>query len=348
MEELKIIINQFLIPKSKYEFETISNGFINDTYMVSSNGSPEYILQRINTEVFTNIDSLIHNLDLVLPILKHDEYKTITLVKTNSGNSFIKTNTNHVWRLMTFIKDSLTFNTTTDPKVAFEAGKIIGLFHTILNNFDASRLKDTLPDFHSVSFRYQQFKDALVSAKPANIKNSQKAIDFVNKNIKVLLTIKTNNLPLKVCHNDTKLNNILFSDNNKALCLIDLDTLMKGTFLYDFGDAVRTIANTAAEDEKDLSKINFNNELFKSFVDGLAMYKDFLTINEIEYLSLGVVLMPFLHGIRALTDYLENNKYYKVTYETQNLDRSLSLFSFAQLALDNQKEMKKYVLMKLV
>ncbi|MEN8125488.1 MAG: aminoglycoside phosphotransferase family protein [Bacteroidota bacterium] len=346
MEALNKILEQFQIPEVKYKFEIISNGFINDTYMVSAEGRPEYILQRINTDVFTNIDALMHNLDLVLPLLKHDDYKTIKLVKTALGDSFIKTETNHVWRLMTFIKDSLTYNTTTNPKVAFEAGKIIGLFHTILNNFDAELLEDTLPNFHNVSYRYQQFNEALVNAKPDNIKNSQKAIDFVKKNIELLLKIKVDDLPVKVCHNDTKLNNILFS-NKKALCLIDLDTIMKGTFLYDFGDAVRTIANTADEDEKNLSKINFTNELFDAFVDGLAVHKDSLAKKEIDFLSLGVVLMPFLHGIRALTDYLENNRYYKVSYETQNLDRCMSLFTFAQLALDKQKYMKKRILDKL-
>ncbi len=347
MEKLKHILDQFQIPKSEYDFEIISNGFINDTYMILKKGIPEYILQRINTEVFTNIDSLIHNLDLVLPMLKHDNYETITLVKTASGDSFIKTENNHVWRLMTFIKDSLTFDTTTNPKVAFEAGRIIGLFHKILNNFDTESLEDTLPDFHNVDYRYQQFTEALAKAKPANIKKAQKAIDFVNENIATLKSIKPDELPVKVCHNDTKLNNILFSKNNKALCLIDLDTIMKGAFLYDFGDAVRTIANTAKEDEKNLSTINFTNELFDAFVDGLASNGNFLSQKEIEYLPLGVVLMPFLHGIRALTDYLENNKYYKVSYETQNLDRCLSLFTFAQLALNNQEEMKKSLLMKL-
>jgi len=348
MEDLNKILGQFKIPKSKYKFDVISNGFINDTYMVSANGAPEYILQRINNDVFTNVDSLIHNLDLVLPLLKGKHYQSVTLVKTALGKSFIKTESNHVWRLMTFIKNSLTFNTTTNPEIAFEAGKIIGLFHTILNNFDAELLEDTLPDFHNVSFRYQQFKEALVNAKLDTIKNSQKAIDFVNTHIKILLHIKVDDLPVRVCHNDTKLNNILFSKNNKALCLIDLDTIMKGTFLYDFGDAVRTIANTAAEDEKDLSKINFTNALFESFVEGLSKHKDFFNPKELEYLSLGVVLLPFLHGIRALTDYLENNKYYKVSYENQNLDRCLSLFTFAQLALDNQDYMKSIILNKLV
>jgi len=152
---------------------------------------------------------------------------------------------------------------------------------------------------------------------------------------------------VRVCHNDTKLNNILFSAKKKSLCLIDLDTLMPGTFLYDFGDAVRTIANTAPEDEIDLSRINFRTELFEAFMDGLSMNKEIFTKAEIEQMSLGAALMPFLHGIRALTDFLENNRYYKVSYEMQNLDRCMSLFTFSQLAIDHQQEMKKIVKEKL-
>ena len=140
-------------------------------------------------------------------------------------------------------------------------------------------------------------------------------------------------LPVRLCHNDTKLNNILFSKtNNKALCLIDLDTLMKGYFFYDFGDAARTIANTAAEDEKDLNKITFNKELFSAFIDGLKNSTRFLSASELKTLPLGVVFMPFIHGLRALTDYLNGNIYYQVAYENQNLDRCLSLFNFAEKA----------------
>ena len=348
MEKLNNILRNFQIPEQPYEFETISNGFINDTYLISVNKNPTFILQRINTNVFTNIGSLIHNLDLVLPLLKHQHYKSITLAKTVSGDSFIKTGNNDIWRLMTFIKDSVVFNTTTNLKVAYEAGRIIGLFHKILTNFDTDQLKETLPKFHRIGFRYEQFKEALEKAKPMNIENAKKAIDFVEENISMLNGINVDELPVRVCHNDTKLNNILFSKDHTSLCLIDLDTIMKGTILYDFGDAVRTIANTAAEDKRDLSRINFTNELFDSFMDGLAANGNFLSQKEKDLLSLGVVLMPFLHGIRALTDYLENNRYYKVAYETQNLDRCFSLFRFAQLAINNQLHMKKSIAEKLV
>ncbi|MCF6297314.1 MAG: aminoglycoside phosphotransferase family protein [Flavobacteriaceae bacterium] len=348
MEKLKNIISKFQILQHTYEFEIISNGFINDTYLVSHAGNPTYVLQRINTKVFININSLIKNLDLVLPLLDHENYQSITLAKTDLGDSFFREEeTDDVWRLMTFIKGSVVYNTTTNPEIAYEAGKIIGLFHKLLADVDVEKLEDTLPKFHNISFRHEQFEEAFKKAKPETIEKAQKAITFVEENISMLKAINLDELPVKACHNDTKLNNILFSKSNKALCLIDLDTIMKGTFLYDFGDAIRTIANTAVEDEKDLSIINFTNELFDAFIDGLAVNGNFLSQKEKELLPLGPVLLPFLHGIRALTDYLDNNRYYKVSYETQNLDRSFSLFQFAQLAIDNQEAMKKSIAKKL-
>ncbi|NNE77985.1 MAG: aminoglycoside phosphotransferase family protein, partial [Pricia sp.] len=170
---------------------------------------------------------------------------------------------------------------------------------------------------------------------------AKEAIQFAHEVLAQLESVKLKDLPIRICHNDTKLNNILFSKKTKkALCLIDLDTLMRGYFLYDFGDAVRTIVNTAPEDEREHHKITFITSLFESFVDGIAANEKFLSKAEIETLHWGAVLMPFLHGIRALTDYLNGNIYYKVAYENQNLDRCLSLFDFTAKALNHIDYMK--------
>jgi Ser/Thr protein kinase RdoA (MazF antagonist) len=347
MENLKVLLKEFQIPKKEYSFETISNGLINDTYLVKDEGEPTYIFQRINIKVFTNYEALIHNLDLVLPLLKSDTYSEVVLCKTKDNKSFYQSEKSEIWRLMTFIKESVVYNTTKNPKIAFEAGSIIAQFHKLTEDFDADRLEDTLLRFHDINLRYDQFKNALKNADKDKIETAAKAITFVKENISFLTDIDHSKLPSRVCHNDTKLNNILFSKEDKALCLIDLDTIMKGVFIYDFGDAIRTIVNAAPEDEKDLDKINFNLELFSSFIEGLATEKDLFKEEEKIMMPRGAVLMPFLHGIRALTDYLENNRYYKVAYETQNLDRCFSLFQFAQLALDNQEAMTQIISDKL-
>ena len=347
MENLIKILEEFQIPEKNYSFEIISNGLINDTYLVKEDDEPAYIFQRINIDIFTNYRSLINNLDQVLPLLKSEDYSEVVLCKTTGGELFFASDKGEIWRLMTFIKDSVVYNTSTNPKIAFEAGKIIGEFHKLLEDFDAEKLEDTLPRFHDIHLRYDQFKNALKNADPDKIETAKKGIDFVKDNISFLTEIDFSKLPLRVCHNDTKLNNILFSTEDKALCLIDLDTIMKGTFIYDFGDAIRTIVNSAPEDEKELSKINFDLDLFDSFIGGLAQEKNLFNEEEKNMMPRGAVLLPFLHGIRALTDYLENNRYYKVAYETQNLDRSFSLFQFAQLALDNQEAMHRIISDKL-
>jgi Ser/Thr protein kinase RdoA (MazF antagonist) len=347
MEKLNKILGKFQVPDHDYSFKTISNGLINDTYLVQDNSEPEYILQRINTSVFTRFHDLIHNIELILPLLDAPDYKKIELIRTRKEEPYLKTDSSDVWRVMTFVRGSTVYNTTTDQEIAKEAGRIIGLFHKLLEDFDAGQVKETLVRFHDLNLRFDQFKEARKNADKEKLELAKKAIDFVDNNIDLLLNITFDELPVRVCHNDTKLNNILFSAKKKSLCLIDLDTLMPGTFLYDFGDAVRTIANTAPEDEIDLSRINFRTELFEAFMDGLSMNKEIFTKAEIEQMSLGAALMPFLHGIRALTDFLENNRYYKVSYEMQNLDRCMSLFTFSQLAIDHQPEMKKIVKEKL-
>jgi len=343
MEKVDQILKYFDIKSRKYHFETLTNGMINDTYLVSAENEPLYILQKINTAVFTRVDSLIHNIDLVLPNLSSSDYEKVVLEKTKSGTSFYKDDNGNIWRLMTYVKNSKVYNTTTDPEVAFEAGRIIGSFHKLLANFDPGLLQETLIDFHNIDFRYRQFLEAKPKAKPENIEKAKTAIDFVKKYIPMLLELQKVKLPVRACHNDTKLNNILFSNQNKALCLIDLDTIMPGYFLYDFGDAVRTIVNQAPEDEINLELINFDRAIFESFIKGIASNGKILTKAEIEHLSLGAILLPFLHGIRALTDFLENNRYYKVRYEDQNLDRCNSLFEFSRLAIENKDFMDECI-----
>ena len=327
--------------------ETLHNGYINDTYLVMEGRQPRYILQRVNHNVFKDIDGLMGNIAHALDGLSDPGYERIELIRTASGTTYLE-DPNGYWRLMTYIDESTAHNTTTDPKIAFEAGRIIGKFHQLLNGAVLEDYVDTIPRFHDLSLRKAQFEEARSKAQTGKKETAHNAIVFAETTLNKLEALSTAPMPLRICHNDTKLNNILFSKkDHKALCLIDLDTLMKGYFYYDFGDAVRTIANTAPEDEQDHSKITFEKSLFESFIDGLAYNDPFLTSEEIKALPLGAVFMPFIHGLRALTDYLNNNIYYKVAYENQNLDRCLSLFHFTQKTLDELPYMEKVVQEKL-
>ncbi|MBT9188138.1 phosphotransferase enzyme family protein [Zobellia russellii] len=348
IEHLNELLGHFSVPRTKYLIKPLTDGLINDTFLVFDGPTPLYILQRVNHLVFTDVKGVMNNIQQAFIYLQDHDYSKITLVPPQNGNSHYISPTGNHWRLMTFIDGSTAYNTTEDTYIAFEAGRIISKFNLLLQQADLNDYVDTIPQFHDIALREDQFKSALKSAAPNKLETAQEAIAFTKAVLKKLSILDLTKLPLRVCHNDTKLNNILFSkESNKALCLIDLDTLMKGYFLYDFGDAVRTIANTAAEDEKDHSKIVFNEALFEAFIDGLAKNSSFLTKTEIQTLPWGAVLMPFLHGIRALTDYLNNNIYYKVAYENQNLDRSLSLYNFTKKALDRMSYMEKVVNEKL-
>lgn len=348
--DLNAILAHFSVAEKEYTFNPLTDGYINDTFLVFEDRAPRYILQRVNHKVFKNISGVMNNIKHALLYLDAPDYRKITLVETKTGKEYLELHdeASDFWRIMTYIDNSTAHNTTTDSKIAFEAGRIIGKFHLLLEHDDTTNYVDTIPRFHELELRENEFKEALSSTIIERKRIAEPAIDFAHKILSVLEQINLSEQPIRICHNDTKLNNILFSKKTgNALCLIDLDTLMIGRFLFDFGDAVRTIVNTATEDEKDPTKITFEKELFEAFVDGLAVNKSMFSQKEIQTMPWGAVLMPFLHGIRALTDYLNGNLYYKVAYENQNLDRCLSLFDFTQKALDEMEYMKEVVRGKL-
>lgn len=337
------ILEEFNLNANKFKYTSLNSGLINDTYLVSGDAEQQYILQKINHNVFKDPEMLMDNINYTLPSLSAKDYAQITFLSTKDGQNCLVKN-GEFWRVMSFIPNSTTYDTTTDTDIAFEAGRIIGGFHGLLKTVDAEVIKDTLPKFHNLAHRTQEFKEALKNAAPEKKEIANNAIQQAHHFLKELEHLNNESLPIRVCHNDTKLNNILFSNaTKKALCLIDLDTIMKGYFFYDFGDAIRTVVNNAPEDEQNHDLIHFDKNLFKAFVDGLASNDSFLATADIESLPLGAVFMPFIHGLRALTDYLNNNKYYKVSYENQNLDRCLSLFNFAEKALAKKEFMTDYV-----
>jgi len=340
---LNLILREFAIDDGQYDFKPLTSGLINDTFLVSTAGKPSYVLQRINHVVFENVSGLMANFELAVASLKSDTYAQINVIQTRKGQTYFSFQKPiGYWRLITYLADTRTFDNAPDANIAFEAGRIIGNFHQLLEDTEVAKFVDTIPKFHDIKFRAAQFQTALKTAGSERLTNAKNAISFAQKTLHQLSKLQLAELPVRICHNDTKLNNILFSEKTKkALCLIDLDTLMAGHFLYDFGDAIRTISNTGAEDEKNHALITFDLPLFKAFVMGLSSIPPFLNKKEVDQLSQGIVLMPFLHGIRALNDYLENDKYYKVNYENQNLDRAKSLFYFTQKALEQQENAQR-------
>lgn len=341
MEHLKDILIQFGISPQDSHFERTDQGLINTTYFVRFGKQRKYVLQRINEYVFPNSDALFHNLEQALPHLSSPNYEQVQYHRTPQGTLFCRSKNNELWRLMSYLPESISFHHTSDKVLAFEAGRILGLFHRQLKTLNPGDLKTILDKFHNLEWRVEQYQGA---AEKANAKDLERTADLqktVEEIAEELSKLQAMNIPLRVCHNDTKLNNILFSGEKKALCLIDLDTLMPGLLLYDFGDAVRTLANPAPEEETDLSKIDFSLEMFTAFAEGMAINRSVFSSEEIESLSLGPIYMPFLHGLRAYTDFLMGNVYYKVAYPDQNLDRARSLFHFAKLARQHEPQMQQ-------
>ncbi len=329
------LLTYFPIRGEGLRVEPLKQGLINETYLIREDGQTKYILQRINTHVFPDVKGLMGNLERALAFLNSTDYRAVKLIHTREGNLYLDAGASGCWRLMDFIQGSLTYNTTSDTEIAREAGRIIMCFHRLLATAPLIEFVDVLPKFHNLEVRLAQFKKALSEAPQGRKSLAERAVGIVGRLSSQPLLPEKGKLPLRICHNDTKLNNILFSEKeNKALCLIDLDTLMKGHFLYDFGDAVRTIVNTAPEDERILENIRFSRPLFEAFVQGMRTDWDLLEGSEIEGLAMGAVYMPLIHGVRALTDFLQGDIYYQVAYEGQNLDRSISLLTFAERAME--------------
>lgn len=342
LEKAQHLLEAFQITTKNISITPIHQGFINDTFLVAIHNETRYILQQVNTKVFKNYQGLHHNLEKALSQLQAKDYAAINLIKTKSNKPYAIVD-HTVWRLQTYIKDSVAHNFATNTTQAFEAGRILGRFHALLGQENLEQYTVTIPNFNHLPFRVEEFETALKTAPKERLDFAKKAIDFAVLNLPKLLEFYKVDLPLRLCHNDTKLNNFLFNSKDEGLCLIDLDTIMPGYFHYDFGDALRTITSETLEGELELTNIRCNLHYLEAFVKGLKASDLSLSSAEINCLPIAVSLMPFMHGLRGLTDYLNGNIYYKVSYDTQNLERCLSLFHVADLAIQNQEAIQAII-----
>ncbi|WP_445738689.1 phosphotransferase enzyme family protein [Mariniflexile sp.] len=353
-EKLKSIFCQFQHGSEFHSYKELASGHINDTYLILTKNRPYFVLQRINHGVFKDVPGLINN---KVAISRHVQNKLSHLPKeelerqvlrfapTKDNNAFYQDETGNYWNLMYFIDDSLTFETVKDVEVAYEGGKIFGEFLNLTSDFDVSKLTEIIPKFHDMSFRYSQFNSALQSASKERLFKGTTAIDYVvelKEEMHILQNLKeSGDIKLRVTHNDTKISNALFSKDNKGLCVIDTDTVMPGIVHYDFGDAIRTICNTAAEDETNLDLVSFNTHYYNAYTKGfLEKVKDSLSPMEIEYLPLGAKTMIFIMGLRFLTDFLNNDVYYKTKYPEHNFDRAKNQFKLLQSLTEKYKEIQ--------
>lgn len=322
-EDLKKVIKEYFNVDKVKDVKIFGNGLINKTFIVEFE-EVSYILQKINTYVFSSPIGVMYNIDLITNHIrkkviyegKNYRNSTLTLIKTKHDKNFAIVDDEY-WRCYTCI-DGITYNNTTDPSIMYEAGKAIGEFQQLLADFDPTLLTDNIKNFHNTFLRYKQFENSVLLDIVKRSSTCLEEIKFIRKRVNIMniitKAIEDEIIPIRVVHNDTKLNNIMFSNNNKSLCLIDLDTVMKGTILYDYGDALRLGASTTKEDEEDLSKVNINFDIVYNFTKGfLEATKDLITNDEIKLLMVGYYTITLELGMRFLTDYLENDKYFKLT-----------------------------------
>lgn len=338
------IANQFKIDGKPVSISSFGSGHINDTYKISTdNGKPGYVLQRINHHVFKNIEHLMSNISLVTSHLHKkrkdanvsDVNTVLTPVDTLDGKQYFQDDKGNYWRMYYLIDDAKSYDIVENDQQAKEVGRAFGRFQALLSDLEASKLYEVIPNFCNIESRLADFHVALQNDTVSRRTKVNGEIDFIEKREKnmnaILEMAKRNEIPLRVTHNDTKFNNVLLNSNDEAKCVIDLDTVMPGYIAYDYGDAIRTIINRAAEDEENLDNITLNIPLFKAYTEGyFEQAKEFLTYNEVKSLIKGVLLFPYMQAVRFLTDYLQGDTYYKVQHSEHNLQRAKAQIKLVQ------------------
>ena len=330
--------------------ETYGCGHINVTYLAVTERGRRYILQKINNNTFRDVAGLMENITAVTEFLRtktDDPRGVLTLVKTHDSASYLHAQDAY-WRTYAFVEDSICLQLPETDEDFYQSAVGFGTFQQLLTDFPAAKLHETIPNFHNTPDRYRALLETLERDPMHRAAQVQPEIEFALARQAEMSAIQNaltaGELPLRVTHNDTKLNNVLLdAKTRKALCVIDLDTVMPGSSLYDFGDSIRFGAATAAEDEKDLSKMEMSLERFRVFTRGYVRACPGLTAKELELLPMGAKTMTMECGVRFLTDYLDGDHYFAVHRDGQNLDRARTQF---KLVADMEKkwdEMRKIV-----
>jgi Ser/Thr protein kinase RdoA (MazF antagonist) len=346
------VVSHFLCTADIDSARAYGSGHINDSYFLKNSFSYEsdYLLQRINHHVFPNVPALMDNMLLVTEHLekkirmsgKGDPSKEVmTLIPTDTGNYYYQNSEGSYWRMFVFLNDTRSYDQVRTEKQAYEGGRAFGKFQSMLSDIPPGKLFPVIPDFHNVQYRLAQLEEAIAQNAKGRLKEVAPELELVRHYETSMQYFQQPEiqaeLPIRVTHNDTKFNNVLLDQNDEAQCVIDLETVMDGYVAYDFGDAIRTIINTAAEDEADRSKIQLNIPLFRAYTQGyLEAARSFLTEAEIRSLMHGVLLLPYMQSVRFLTDYLNGDTYYKTQFEGHNLQRARAQFQLVT-RLDTQR-----------
>ncbi len=356
-EKLNRIVGHFAITGGVTDIRPLGNGLINDTFLVVTDGPDNYVLQRINQSIFQDVDLLQHNIDCVTRHIRQkleaageadiDRKVLHFLPERETGKSYW-TDGKEWWRVSVFIRDALTFETVT-PEYAGYAGVAFGRFEAMLADLP-DKLGETIPDFHNMELRARQLREAVAADAAGRMADPEvrglveQIFALEEEMSRGERLFREGVLPKRICHCDTKVNNMMFDRDGSILCVIDLDTVMPAFVFSDFGDFLRTAANTGAEDDPDLDRVGFNMEIFKSFAKGyLSSAGVFLTPVERENLPFAATLFPYMQTVRFLADYINGDTYYKIRYPEHNLVRTRAQWKLFCSAREKVPEMELYL-----
>ena len=356
MNQLLTIIGQFPEIKDVESIEPLNSGWINKTYRVktSSEETPDYILQRINHLIFTDIEMLQRNIEAATAHIRKKleangetdiNRKVLRFLPTPEGKTYHFDGESY-WRVSEFITGSQTLEAVT-PESSYLAGLNFGEFQAMLADIP-KELGEIIPNFHNMEFRLQQLREAVADNKVGRLAEVQDIVDAIeadaDKMCQAEVLFREGKLPKHICHCDTKVSNMLFDEEGKVLCVIDLDTIMPSFIFSDFGDFLRTAANTGKEDEPELENVRFNMEIFKPFTKGyLESARSFLTPIEIEMLPFAAQLFPYMQAVRFLADYINGDTYYHIQFANHNLVRTKAQYKLYQEACKAEPAMKEYI-----
>ena len=354
-DHLKNIVSQFIGSDKNVTVEPLGKGHINDSYFVKTDDK-SYVLQRVNHYIFKNVPELQKN---ILRVTEHIRTKlsekgateidrrVLTLIPAQNGEYYYKDSEGNYWRLMDFIKDSKSYD-EINPELAYRAGLAFGEFQKMLADLPGGPLYEIIPNFHNMESRLETFRQAVKDNKSGRLAEVADLVAEIEARADEMCKIerlgREGKLPKRTNHCDTKVNNILFDENDQVLCVVDLDTVMPGYVSSDFGDFMRTGANNGAEDDKNLDNVSVNLDIFEGYTKGyLEIAKSFLTDAEIENLAFGAKLLTYMQTVRFFADYIDGDLYYKIAYPEHNLVRTKAQFKLLQSLEENFEKMEEIV-----
>ena len=355
-EQLVKLISPFRIEGTVTSVEPLGNGLINDTFLVKTREAdkPDYVLQRINHQIFKDIDLLQHNIKAVTNHLRGKllaegvtdvDRRVLRFIRTSADKTYHYDGESY-WRLSVYIADALTMDEVT-PQSSYDCGRAFGHFQQQLIDLDEP-LGETIPDFHNMELRLRQLREAVADDVAGRVKEVRGELELIEAHADGMCTAEQLHrqglLPKRICHCDTKVNNMLFDRDGNVLCILDLDTVMPAFVFSDYGDFLRTAANSLPEDSPELDRIAFRRDIFEAFTRGyLAFTASFLTPVEREHLPFAVALFPFMQAVRFLTDYLNGDTYYKIQYPRHNLVRTRNQLRYFELVEAELERMADYI-----